>query len=201
LATWGMNVTRRRRKARPPMRFTWRFSRRWRSRAISAASGAPKHRERLLCTPSLLPHSDCFDAMNRTNRDLGGRPDPRNTITARTEGYTYAAKVWPLCLVQGPFSVALCQARRYAARHARTTYPCVLVCGVASDSPWCVVCRRSRESEAVDGSGAETQQGSEETSGEGSGSESNEESDGEGSGGESAPTPRVSATYTGAFRV
>jgi hypothetical protein len=28
---------------------------------------------------------------------------------ARTEGYTYAAKVWAMCLVQGPFSVAPCQ--------------------------------------------------------------------------------------------
>ena len=30
-------------------------------------------------------------------------------IVARTEGYTYAAKVWALCLVQAPFSVAPCQ--------------------------------------------------------------------------------------------
>jgi hypothetical protein len=31
------------------------------------------------------------------------------TIVARTEGYTYDAKVWDLCLVQGPLSVAGCQ--------------------------------------------------------------------------------------------
>jgi hypothetical protein len=31
------------------------------------------------------------------------------TIVARTEGYTYAAKVWALFIVQGPFSVAPCE--------------------------------------------------------------------------------------------
>jgi hypothetical protein len=31
------------------------------------------------------------------------------TIVARTEGYTYAAKVWDLSIVQGPFSVAPCR--------------------------------------------------------------------------------------------
>jgi hypothetical protein len=31
------------------------------------------------------------------------------TIVARTEGYTHAAKVWALFIVQGPFSVAPCQ--------------------------------------------------------------------------------------------
>ena len=31
------------------------------------------------------------------------------TIVARTDGYTYAAKVWDLSLVQGPVSVAPCQ--------------------------------------------------------------------------------------------
>jgi hypothetical protein len=30
-------------------------------------------------------------------------------IVARTEGYTHAAKVWDLSIVQGPFSVAPCQ--------------------------------------------------------------------------------------------
>jgi hypothetical protein len=35
--------------------------------------------------------------------------NPSNTIVARTERYTYAAKVlWALCVVQGPFSVAPC---------------------------------------------------------------------------------------------
>ena len=33
-------------------------------------------------------------------------PYPFNMMVARTEGYTYAAKVWALSLVQGPFSVA-----------------------------------------------------------------------------------------------
>jgi apolipoprotein N-acyltransferase len=30
-------------------------------------------------------------------------PNPSNSIVARTEGCPYAAKVWALCLVQGPF--------------------------------------------------------------------------------------------------
>ena len=34
--------------------------------------------------------------------------NPSNTIVARTEGYTYNANVWAVCLVQGPFSVAPC---------------------------------------------------------------------------------------------
>ena len=38
------------------------------------------------------------------------------TIAARTEGYTYAAKVWDLSIVQRPFPVAPCQ-----------TYPCVTI--------------------------------------------------------------------------
>jgi hypothetical protein len=32
-----------------------------------------------------------------------------HTIEARTRLYTYAAKVWDLSIVQGPFSVAPCQ--------------------------------------------------------------------------------------------
>jgi hypothetical protein len=32
-------------------------------------------------------------------------PIPLDTIVARTEGYTYAANVWAVYLVQGPFSV------------------------------------------------------------------------------------------------
>jgi hypothetical protein len=36
-------------------------------------------------------------------------PIPLTRIVARTEGYTYAAKVWDLSIVQGPFSVAPCQ--------------------------------------------------------------------------------------------
>jgi hypothetical protein len=38
-------------------------------------------------------------------------PSPLYTIVAHTEGYTYDAKVWDLSIVQGPFSVAPCQAR------------------------------------------------------------------------------------------
>jgi hypothetical protein len=36
-------------------------------------------------------------------------PYPFNMMVARTEGYTYAVKVWALSLVQGSFSVAPCQ--------------------------------------------------------------------------------------------
>jgi hypothetical protein len=47
-------------------------------------------------------------------------------IIARTEGYTYAANVWDVSIVQGPFSVAPCQtfALRFAilsSLHARCT--------------------------------------------------------------------------------
>jgi hypothetical protein len=37
------------------------------------------------------------------------QPNPSKTIVTRTEGYTYAARVWALCVVQGPLSVAPCQ--------------------------------------------------------------------------------------------
>jgi hypothetical protein len=36
-------------------------------------------------------------------------PISLSRIVARTEGYTYAAKVWALTVVQGRFSVALCE--------------------------------------------------------------------------------------------
>jgi hypothetical protein len=36
-------------------------------------------------------------------------PNPLDTTVARSEGYTYAAQVRDLSIVQGPFSVALCQ--------------------------------------------------------------------------------------------
>ena len=32
------------------------------------------------------------------------RSNPSTTIVTRAEGYMYAAKVWDVCLVQGPFS-------------------------------------------------------------------------------------------------
>jgi hypothetical protein len=38
-------------------------------------------------------------------------PISLDTIVARTEGNAYAAKVWDLSIVQGPFSVAPCQIR------------------------------------------------------------------------------------------
>jgi hypothetical protein len=37
-------------------------------------------------------------------------PNPFSRMVARTEGYAYATKAWDLSLVQGPFSVAPCQA-------------------------------------------------------------------------------------------
>jgi tRNA-binding EMAP/Myf-like protein len=61
------------------------------------------------------PYSDSFDAnrlgvRGRAALSVSRRsPNRPNTLVARTEGYTYAAKVWALCLVQGPFSVAPCQ--------------------------------------------------------------------------------------------
>jgi tRNA-binding EMAP/Myf-like protein len=65
------------------------------------------------------PYSDSFDAnrlgvRGRAALSVSRRsPNRPNTLVARTEGYTYAAKVWALCLVQGPFSVAPCQPYRY----------------------------------------------------------------------------------------
>ena len=41
-------------------------------------------------------------------------------IAARTEGYTCAAKVWALCLVQGPFSVSVLNPTR-PTRNKRST--------------------------------------------------------------------------------
>jgi hypothetical protein len=41
------------------------------------------------------------------SRDVSRRPpNPSYTIVALTEGYTYAANVWALSLVQGRFSVS-----------------------------------------------------------------------------------------------
>jgi hypothetical protein len=38
-------------------------------------------------------------------------PIPLCTVVARTHMYTYAARVWRLSIVQGPFSVAPCRTR------------------------------------------------------------------------------------------
>jgi hypothetical protein len=64
------------------------------------------------------PLPSCVKVANRTSRDFGwesssrdARPTPSyNTSVSRTEGYMYAAKVRALSVVQGPFSVAPCQA-------------------------------------------------------------------------------------------
>jgi hypothetical protein len=51
-------------------------------------------------------------------------PTPLDTMVARTEGCTYAANVWNLSIVQGPFSVAPCQCpKRYDSQllHRCTT--------------------------------------------------------------------------------
>jgi hypothetical protein len=65
------------------------------------------------------PHAAMKTVANRNFGISGGgsltRPVSRRPpislhgIVARTEGYTYAAKVWDLSIVQGPFSVAPCQ--------------------------------------------------------------------------------------------
>jgi hypothetical protein len=87
------------------------------------------------------------------------------TTVARTEGYTYAAKVWDLSIVQGPFSVAPCRtlALRFATlsslyggarwRHAGSTRgtgsirwrTCASRTGPpSSSSPWApTTCRAS----------------------------------------------------------
>ena len=44
------------------------------------------------------------EELTRPFRDA--RTIPLYTIVARTQGYTYAAKEWAVCFVQGPFSVA-----------------------------------------------------------------------------------------------
>jgi hypothetical protein len=45
--------------------------------------------------------------------------NPSNTSVARTDGYTHAANVRALCIVQGPVSVAPCQTLivRFAVLH------------------------------------------------------------------------------------
>jgi hypothetical protein len=55
-------------------------------------------------------------SLTRPFRDARPIPSP-GRIVARTEGYTYAASVWDLSIVQGPFSVAPRQtlALRFAA--------------------------------------------------------------------------------------
>jgi hypothetical protein len=40
-------------------------------------------------------------------------PIPLDTTVARTHMYTYAAKVWDVSIVQGPFSVARAKPRGY----------------------------------------------------------------------------------------
>jgi hypothetical protein len=88
-----------------------------------------KHCQRCKPPPSLTSlslslartHSSFCDekVANRNVRDFGWEiahaavsrpsPVPLSTSVARTEGYTYASKVWALSIVQGPFSVAPCQ--------------------------------------------------------------------------------------------
>jgi hypothetical protein len=74
---------------------------------------------------------------NRNARDFGWEMSSRGRfvtpadisprIVARTEGYTYAANVWDLSLVQGPFSVAPCQT--FANSRVRHFFHrCALVC-------------------------------------------------------------------------
>jgi hypothetical protein len=70
-----------------------------------------------------LDYIDDFFCESLTLRIWGGEnaqtavsprpPISLSRIVARAEGYTYAAKLWALCLVQGPFSVAPCQTLTY----------------------------------------------------------------------------------------
>jgi hypothetical protein len=72
--------------------------------------------------------TDLFDAY-RTSRIREGerlfrdaRPIAAHTFVVRTEGYTYAAKVRALSVVQGPFAAAPCQAPtdRFASNESLT---------------------------------------------------------------------------------
>jgi hypothetical protein len=47
-------------------------------------------------------------------------PIPLDTTVARTEGFTYASKVWDSSLVQGPFSVSPRQTVRFTTFHRCT---------------------------------------------------------------------------------
>jgi hypothetical protein len=48
---------------------------------------------------------------------------PSDTIELRAEGYTYAATVWALSVVQRPFSVAPCQTQQITVRHLMVFSP------------------------------------------------------------------------------
>jgi hypothetical protein len=51
-----------------------------------------------------------FRVGDELTRAVSRRPPiSLDTVVARTEGYTYAAKIWDFSIVQGPFSVAPCQ--------------------------------------------------------------------------------------------
>jgi hypothetical protein len=83
--------------------------------ATSAAYSYCRWPSRVRCR---LAYSDAKVA-NRNVRDFGWEiaheavsrrpPISLDTIVARTHMYTYSAKVWPLCIFQGSFSVAPCQ--------------------------------------------------------------------------------------------
>ena len=60
--------------------------------------------------PRLFWHRESGRGWEIAHAAVSRRPPiPISRIVARTEGYTHAAKVWDLSIVQGPFSVAPCQ--------------------------------------------------------------------------------------------
>ena len=72
--------------------------------------------------------------LNRDVWDFGWRiahaavsrrpPIPLDTSVGRTEGYTYATKVWDLSIVQGPFPVAPCPNANVSIRNVLSSlYP------------------------------------------------------------------------------
>jgi hypothetical protein len=93
---------------------------------LEALLGPAPHFKFAVLIGGFLPRDPIYTAKikvdthtNRNVRDFGCEmsshaavsrrpPISLSTIVARTHMYTYAAKVWDLSLVQGPFSVAPC---------------------------------------------------------------------------------------------
>jgi hypothetical protein len=78
----------------------------WYMTGAAPARDAPGHGQRQARgARTLHPPSRSYTAM----KQVANRTSSLSTIVARTEGYTYAANVWDLFIVQGPVSVAPCQ--------------------------------------------------------------------------------------------
>jgi hypothetical protein len=64
-------------------------------------------------------------------------PISLSTTVACAEGYTYAAQVWALSIVQGPLSVAPCQTSRFATLFFAVRHPTSTQAAVALRAPGC----------------------------------------------------------------